>query len=337
MRGMPFFKPKKGVQFAGQNFSDGDGGGGGSYVLPTATADRLGGVKVGSGVTVQEDGTISVSEYELPTASASTLGGVKIGDRLSINAETGVLSAADQTVDYHNAGYHNSIYRGQSLGTEVTEAQYNSIQSGSFDGMFIGDYWTIGGVNYRIAAFDYWLHTGDTECTDHHVLLVPDSCIGENQTMNDTATTAGGYVGSKMYTTNLASAKSTITSAFGSGNILSHRELLSNTVDSSGNASSWSWYDSDIELMNEQMIYGGPCGSKPETGSINFNMGIDKSQLPLFAYEPSRISIRVHWWLRSVVSSDYFALVFANGDADYTNASYSNGVRPAFAIYKPTI
>lgn len=34
-------------------------GGGGGYVLPTATDTRLGGVKVGSGLTVQEDGTLS--------------------------------------------------------------------------------------------------------------------------------------------------------------------------------------------------------------------------------------------------------------------------------------
>lgn len=37
------------------------GGGGGGYTLPTATASRLGGVKIGSGITVQNDGTISVS------------------------------------------------------------------------------------------------------------------------------------------------------------------------------------------------------------------------------------------------------------------------------------
>lgn len=40
---------------------DAGGGGGGGYTLPTATASRLGGVKIGAGVTVQEDGTISVS------------------------------------------------------------------------------------------------------------------------------------------------------------------------------------------------------------------------------------------------------------------------------------
>lgn len=63
MRGLPFFKGKKGPQFAGMNFSNdtSGGGGGGSYTLPTATVSRLGGVKIGSGINVAEDGTISAS------------------------------------------------------------------------------------------------------------------------------------------------------------------------------------------------------------------------------------------------------------------------------------
>ena len=60
MRIMPFMKRKKGVQFAGIGLDTG-GGGGGSYVLPTATANRLGGVKVGSGLEVTSDGTLSTS------------------------------------------------------------------------------------------------------------------------------------------------------------------------------------------------------------------------------------------------------------------------------------
>lgn len=37
----------------------GTGGGGGDYVLPVATTTRLGGVKIGNGINVAEDGTIS--------------------------------------------------------------------------------------------------------------------------------------------------------------------------------------------------------------------------------------------------------------------------------------
>lgn len=244
----------------------------------------------------------------------------------------GVYDSIKPIIEGSGAGYHNSIYRGKNLGISVSAAQYAAIQAGTFDDMFIGDYWTINGVVWRIAAFDYWLHCGDTECTDHHVLLVPDTCLGENQKMNDSNVTTGGYVGSKMYTTYLNGAKTIIEGAFGSTHILTHRELLSNTVDSSGNASNWSWYDSNIELMNEQMVYGGPCGAKPTSGSIDFNMGIDKSQLPLFALEPSRICNRAVWWLRSVVSATSFALVDSYGNATGNAASHAFGVRPAFAI-----
>ena len=44
------------------NFANlGGGGGGGSYTLPTATPTRLGGVKIGDGINVENDGTISVT------------------------------------------------------------------------------------------------------------------------------------------------------------------------------------------------------------------------------------------------------------------------------------
>ena len=61
------------------------------YVLPTASAETLGGVKVGSGLSIA-DGVLSANGYSLPTASAETLGGVKVGSGLSI--EDGVLSAS---------------------------------------------------------------------------------------------------------------------------------------------------------------------------------------------------------------------------------------------------
>ena len=38
--------------------------------------------------------------------------------------------------------------------------------------------------------------------------------------------------------------------------------------------------------------------------------------------------MRANWWLRTVVSGTNFANVNNNGNANYNNASYSNGVRP---------
>lgn len=232
---------------------------------------------------------------------------------------------------YDNAGAHNSIYRGKNLGTTVTEEQWEAISSGTFTDLYIGDYWVIGGVNWRIAAFDYYLNCGDTSFTKHHAVIVPDTCLYSAQ-MNTTNVTTGAYKGSAMYTANLTQAKSTINSAFGSSHVLSHRIYLSNAT-SNGRASAGEWTDSTVDLMCEHMVYGSGIFSPVSDGSnVPNNYRVEKGQLPLFALEPSRICNRDTWWLRDVITAAAFAYVSSNGNANYDNASYSSGVRPAFCI-----
>lgn len=241
---------------------------------------------------------------------------------------------------FNNAGAHNAIYRGKSLGSTVTTAQYAAIKAGTFDDLYIGDYWTIGGVNYRIAAFDYYLNSGDTNCTTHHVVIVPDTCLYNAQMHNTSSggwesgaanTTAGGYVGSDMYKSNLEQAKTTIKSAF-SGHVLKHRIYLTNAV-ANGRASGGAWCDSEVDLMCEQMVYGSGIFSSVSDGSnVPANYRVEKSQLPLFQHEPSRICNRNNWWLRDVITASGFAFVANHGCATYDNASNSLGVRPVFCI-----
>lgn len=232
---------------------------------------------------------------------------------------------------YDNAGAHNSIYRGKNLGTTVTEEQWEAISSGTFTDLYIGDYWVIGGVNWRIAAFDYYLNCGDTSFTKHHAVIVPDTCLYSAQ-MNTTNVTTGAYKGSAMYTANLTQAKSTINSAFGSSHVLSHRIYLSNAT-SNGRASAGEWTDSTVDLMCEHMVYGSGIFSPVSDGSnVPNNYRVEKGQLPLFALEPSRICNRDTWWLRDVITAAIFAFVYHSGNANYNVASYSCGVRPAFCI-----
>ena len=229
------------------------------------------------------------------------------------------------------AGAHNSVYRGANLGTSVTSAQWAAIQAGTFDDMYIGDYWVIGGVTYRIAAFDYYLRAGDTDMTTHHVTLVPDVPM-YTHVMNDTNVTTGGYVGSKMYTSGLTQAKNTINTAFGSTHVLTHRQYLSNAV-TNGRPSGGSWYDSTVELMTEQNVYGGKIfGAGNDGSSVPALYTVDKSQYPLFAFRPDLISNRQTFWLRDVVSAARFAYVGNSGYANYSGASGVLGVRPAFSI-----
>lgn len=245
-------------------------------------------------------------------------------------AATNAENAAEraEALVYSGAGAHNSVYRGKDLGTSVTAEQYAAIAAGTFDDLYIGDYWTIGGVTYRIAAFDYYLHTGDTPCTDHHAVIVPDSGMYE-AAMNDSDTTGGGYYGSKLRTSGLEPAKATILSAFGTDHILTHRHLLSNAV-SNGAISGWAWYDSRIELMNEHMAYGAYAWGGGVQGG--YNTGVDKSQLRLFRARPDLITSEENCWVRDVGSGTEFAYIGVSGSAGVANASESFGVRPAFSI-----
>ena len=235
-----------------------------------------------------------------------------------------------------NAGFHNSIYRGKSIGTSVTSAQWAAISAGTFDDLFIGDYWVINSVTWRIAAFDYWYNHGDTDCTTHHVVIVPDSNLVSCK-MNDTNITTGAYIGSDYYTgangnTGKATAQNAINGAFGSGHILNHREHLQNAT-TNGYESAGTWYDSTFELMTERMVYGCDIFHNVQHGTNIPNFySIDTSQLPLFRHDHDRICNRADWWLRDVASATYFARVGSDGNAAYGTASYSYGVRPAFGI-----
>lgn len=233
-----------------------------------------------------------------------------------------------------NAATHNMIYRGKALGTSVTSEQWAAIKAGTFKDLYLGDYWSIGGVDYIIAAFDYWLNTGDTVCNTHHAVVIPRSQLYTCR-FNPADKTEGGYVGSEMYKTGLAQAKQFFSDAFGAAHILSHRQYLVNAV-SGGKPTGTDWYDSTVELMNENMVYGSrqfspmPDGSDPWNTCHNYT--IDKSQLPLFSLAPWLICTRQWYWLRDVVSAVGFANVDSDGSPAGNYASHVGGVCPVVGI-----
>lgn len=225
----------------------------------------------------------------------------------------------------NNAGAHNSIFRGKNLGTSVTAKQYADIANGTFEDMYIGDYWTSGGRRWTIAAFNYWTNVGYTLVPGNHITLVPDSTMYAH-VMNTEAVTTGGYVGSEMYTVGLEAAKTTIRGIFGS-HLMKHRQYLCNAV-TDGKASGGAWFDSEVDLMNEVMVYGSVV-----SGDYGiFNIGAGKSQLPLFALNPQSINIKSVYWLRDVASDVHFSVVGNLGNADRSSAFNNYGVRPCFSI-----
>lgn len=257
----------------------------------------------------------------------STLGSILERHRDSISGLDSIF--------FDGAGAHNSIYRGKNLGTSVTSVQYDEIDAGTFKDLYIGDYWEINGITYRIAAFDYYINSGDTVLlTTHHIVLVPD----KTQTygvMNNTVSTSTGYVGSDMYKTNLNETKSLIRNSFGSSHILTYRNWFS-SASSSGIPSSGSWYDTDINLMSEQQVYGSNLFSPtttPEHG-IPKKYTPDKTQFPLFLFEPKLLSCGTDYYLRDIIDSSHYAYIGYDGNASAGSTNVSRMIRPYFCIKK---
>lgn len=254
--------------------------------------------------------------------------GVKVitVENLHKGLQTDIDSVRNVLAD--GAAAHNCIYRGKNLGTSVTAEQYAAISSGKFTDLYIGDYWVIKGVTYRIAAFDYYYNCGDTNFTKHHVVIVPDTSLYKAQ-MNTSNVTTGGYTGSAMYKSNLAQAKTTIKAAFGSAHVLTKRELLTNAVN--GNTpSGWAWFDSDVELMNEVQAYGSVAWGAHDGNGYNVASG--DGQFPLFMFDRTKLHNREDYWLRDVASATDFSLVSSLGAAANYRAPGSRAVRPAFCI-----
>ena len=115
--------------------------------------------------------------------------------------------------------------------------------------------------------------------------------------------------------------------------ILTYRDYLTNAV-TDGHALAGAWSDCNVEIMNEKMVYGCSIFEQAVAGTVvPARYTCSKTQLPLFALDPSKITNRAAWWLRDVVSASRFAHVYLHGYAGCTGASAASiGVRPAFAI-----
>ena len=221
------------------------------------------------------------------------------------------------------------------------------MQAGDFTDIVIGDYITATTTangstvttKWRVADIDYYMNTGDNADNDgkHHLVLVPDACMF-NAYMNSTNTTAGGYQGSAMWKTYIPMCVTAIKNAFGSGQVLSWRTILSEAVNTNaasmagagwtGAASEWAWCDASADLMSEPQLYGTTVFS-----SSFFDVGVKNRQFSLFRHDTALMNIRADFWLSAVSNGTEFAGLFRGGAANHWGTSFVQGVRPHFLYH----
>lgn len=103
------------------------------YELPIASDSQVGGVKIGNGLNVDEDGTISVvggtgggGSYTLPIASETVLGGIKKGDTVKVSSDGTLNVDVDALVaDYNKLGLVKGVVDGS-----VYNAYYAGVRAG---------------------------------------------------------------------------------------------------------------------------------------------------------------------------------------------------------------
>lgn len=277
-------------------------------------------------VETQDDTKIPLTQKGMPNGVA-TLG------------SDGLVPAAQLPSRSISPEAHSIIFRGKNLGSAITDAQKAAIADGSFKDLFIGDYWVINNITWRIADMDYWYNTSKNALTRHHLVMIPDTCLFEHIMQNsgsaDTpSTTKGGYHLTDMHREGMRKAQDIVINAFGADMCVSHKEAFVNAV-SNGRPSSFLFEDSWLDLPTEIMMYGtnifsvASDGSTPPPAVITYC----KTQLALFDIAPKFIvSPRQTYWLRDIVSVGQYAVVNAGGYASHSGSEFSLGVRPVFCI-----
>lgn len=279
---------------------------------------------VNSGITSQKINSFEQVDADLQSQITTASNNISNEETRSLNVERGLqaqINFFNNLLDGTGPGFHSSIYRGKYLGNTYTNEQKEAIADGSFDDLFVGDYWTINGINWRIADFDYYYNIGSARFTKHHVVIVPDTVL-YNARMNPTDTTEGCYTGSEMYTTNLGDARTAFDNAFGESFIPTHKGLYSSSI--SGNVpSGFTWRDMRVELMNDIQVYGHSAWVQS-----GYGVGTQKTQFKLFMFDQTKINTKQTYWLESVRSSTNFVNAYAEGNMSNSPASTSYGVRP---------
>lgn len=275
---------------------------------------------------------------------------------------------ATDTVEWHNSHYRgiNLISTGHFADMA---ALLTAIRAQDWSDIYIGDYveltFTYEGasrtVKFYVGEIDKFYKVGNASLETHHLVMVTGD-LGINQVMNDSNTTAGGYVGSKAHTVTLPALYAILNPLFNNA-ILTHREHLSNTVLSAqtvslslddgngavtyscnnfpvyssgdpntpGCVTAGNWYDCNLVLMSEIEMFGSNRFASSGIDDIMCPEG----QIAAFKYNRNLQTLNrtINTWLRNVNSASRFCICHNRGLSSRYDASYTAiRLRPRFLI-----
>lgn len=252
------------------------------------------------------------------------------------NTESPFATSRMVDVNFDVPYMHRNVFRGKNLGSTFTADQQQAIADNTLEDLYLGDYWTINGIRWRIVDFDYYILTGATPGTatsrTHHVVVMPD--VGLVKTMwNSSGSTTGGYIGSTLRTAN-TTAFAKISAAFGS-RVLRIDRMLDNARNTAGQVTGQGWYFVDSVVPSQLEMFG-------HDGGYYLGSAIDVGrQFALFRVAPEYIftkdpatGARASTWLRDVADNGRGALIEVPPYATIFRSPVQNStwIRPQFCL-----
>lgn len=246
-----------------------------------------------------------------------------------------------------NGNPHNGLFRGKDLTNVYTIDQiYGMVANNTFDDLFLGDYFSFSITTtlpdgssktetstLMIGVFNPRYNVGDTATTKPCIGLIPRNAgFATTSGMNDTNTTDGGYINSKMHKEVLPCYAKSLKTAL-KNHVITHRELLTNKMTPAtpsmggagltGASTGWGWADVDLCLMTEVEVFGTTVFS-----SSGYDVGSGCEKLPVFNFINPVQYQRGDFWLRAVASATNFAYCTSYGYPNNYGASNALYVRP---------
>ena len=111
-----------------------------------------------------------MARFEIPTNATNS----RQFKRIDVETDDRFIGYASSRLNLDVEGDKNVnslallAFRGANLGSSLTEAQLRSINNGSFKNLYLGDYWIINGIRWRIIDFNYF------HGYQNHVVVAPD-------------------------------------------------------------------------------------------------------------------------------------------------------------------
>lgn len=219
----------------------------------------------------------------------------------------------------NSVGGRKYTFRGNYIGDTFSSAQKNAILNGTFTDLYLGDYWTINGINYRIVDFNYWTPLFNRSLGDYtnHVVVVPDNIL-TTQRMDEYSEVPLPYYNSTMRAYLANTVNITLTQAFKNYNRLYYENLRSTLSD-------YNEVTARTEIMSESMLFGQGIMRAFKEPSYSNN------QFALFRVMPKFIKSNAAYWLRDL-GTDCSLGINEDGLISKYTALEILGVRPCFPV-----